>query len=151
MMATSVLLGVEARLAKTDAMLLLTCVAALGVLARGYLAQSERDISWGQALILWTAIAGGILLKGPLILMVVGLAVLSLAVVDRSAPGGCGCARSSACCGCCSSCCPGSSPSSAEPATPSSRSWSGTICSARSCRAKRATARPRDTICCCSG
>ena len=85
MMATSVLLGVEARLAKTDAMLLLTCVAALGVLARGYLAQSERDISWGQALILWTAIAGGILLKGPLILMVVGLAVLSLAVVDRSA------------------------------------------------------------------
>src|SRR6188474_2785538 len=71
MMATSVLLGVEARLAKTDAMLLLCCVAALGVLARGYLAQSERDISWGQALILWTAIAGGILLKGPLILMVV--------------------------------------------------------------------------------
>src|SRR6266567_3965138 len=31
MMATSVLLGIEARLAKTDAMLLLCCVAAMGV------------------------------------------------------------------------------------------------------------------------
>jgi 4-amino-4-deoxy-L-arabinose transferase-like glycosyltransferase len=34
MMASSVLLGVEARLAKTDAMLLLTSVAAMGALAR---------------------------------------------------------------------------------------------------------------------
>jgi 4-amino-4-deoxy-L-arabinose transferase-like glycosyltransferase len=38
MMASSVLLGVEARLAKTDAMLLLTSVAAMGALARIYLA-----------------------------------------------------------------------------------------------------------------
>src|SRR3954465_1817672 len=35
---SSVLLGVEARLAKTDAMLLLTVVAAMGALARVYLA-----------------------------------------------------------------------------------------------------------------
>ena len=34
MMASSVVLGVEARLAKTDAMLLFTCVAAMGALAR---------------------------------------------------------------------------------------------------------------------
>jgi len=34
MMATSILLGVEARLAKTDAMLLLTTVAAMGAMAR---------------------------------------------------------------------------------------------------------------------
>ena len=39
MMASSILLGVEARLAKTDAMLLLTCVAAMGAMARIYLAQ----------------------------------------------------------------------------------------------------------------
>ena len=38
MMASSILLGVEARLAKTDAMLLLTCVAAMGAMARIYLA-----------------------------------------------------------------------------------------------------------------
>jgi 4-amino-4-deoxy-L-arabinose transferase-like glycosyltransferase len=85
MMATSVLLSVEARLAKTDAMLLLCCVAAMGVLARAYLAQAARDIPWSHAAILWTALAAGILLKGPLILMVVGLAALSLAVADRSA------------------------------------------------------------------
>src|SRR6202167_3090412 len=36
-MASSVLLNVEARLAKTDAMLLLTVVAAMGALARAYL------------------------------------------------------------------------------------------------------------------
>src|SRR5256885_4618152 len=38
MLACSLLLGVEARLAKIDAMLLLTVVAAFGALARGYLA-----------------------------------------------------------------------------------------------------------------
>ena len=41
MMASSVLLGVEARLAKTDAMLLFTSVAAMGAMARIYLA-SQR-------------------------------------------------------------------------------------------------------------
>jgi 4-amino-4-deoxy-L-arabinose transferase-like glycosyltransferase len=86
MMATSVLLGVEARLAKTDAMLLLCCVAAMGVMARAYLRQSlARDVSWGHALILWTGIAVGILIKGPLILMVTGLAAIALCIADRSA------------------------------------------------------------------
>src|SRR5471032_999522 len=37
MMGSSILLGVEARLAKSDAMLLLTCVAAMGAMARIYL------------------------------------------------------------------------------------------------------------------
>ena len=39
MMASCVLLGVERLLAKTDAMLLLTIVAAMGALARAYLSQ----------------------------------------------------------------------------------------------------------------
>jgi 4-amino-4-deoxy-L-arabinose transferase-like glycosyltransferase len=86
MMATCLLLNVEARLAKTDAMLLACCTAAMGVMARAYLTQSTgRDIPWSHALILWTAIAGGILLKGPLILMVVALAAIALALADRSA------------------------------------------------------------------
>src|SRR5437764_5265764 len=86
MMATSLLLGIEARLAKTDAMLLMCCVAAMGVMARAYLTQSTgRDIPWGHALVLWTALAAGILLKGPLILMVAGLAALALCIADRSA------------------------------------------------------------------
>jgi 4-amino-4-deoxy-L-arabinose transferase-like glycosyltransferase len=85
MMATCLLLNVEARLAKTDAVLLMCAAAAMGVMARAYLTQATgRDIPWSHALVLWTALAGGILLKGPLILMVVGLAALFLIIADRS-------------------------------------------------------------------
>ncbi|MGB9367586.1 MAG: glycosyltransferase family 39 protein [Xanthobacteraceae bacterium] len=86
MLTTCALLNIEARLAKTDAVLLMCCVAAMGVMARAYLTQSTgRDIAWSHALVLWTALAVGILLKGPLILMVVGLAALALVIADRSA------------------------------------------------------------------
>ncbi len=89
MMATSVLLGVEARLAKTDAMLLLTMVAALGAMARAYLVEqgdrATRTNPMVIAAIFWSAIAGGILIKGPVILMIVGFAAIALAAVDRSA------------------------------------------------------------------
>jgi 4-amino-4-deoxy-L-arabinose transferase-like glycosyltransferase len=119
----SLLLGVEARLAKTDAMLLFATVAAMGALARAYLAfphsgevaapamrlQSRRRPDWRAPkwttepacgappvvrrtgdvglhipVIFWTALAGGVLLKGPLILMIVGIAAASLALVERS-------------------------------------------------------------------
>jgi 4-amino-4-deoxy-L-arabinose transferase-like glycosyltransferase len=88
-LCSSVLLGVEARLAKTDAMLLLTVVAAMGALARVYLSwqrgEDPEHPPWTWPLIFWTAMAGGILLKGPLILMFVALTVVTLAVLDRSA------------------------------------------------------------------
>jgi 4-amino-4-deoxy-L-arabinose transferase-like glycosyltransferase len=88
MMAVSILLGVEARLAKTDASLLLMCVAAMGALGRAYMSgqglfREERN-PWLLPAIFWTAMAGGVLFKGPLIFMFVGLAVGALAVVDRS-------------------------------------------------------------------
>src|ERR1700722_9773197 len=89
MMCSSVLLGVEARLAKTDAMLLLTVVAAMGALARIYLSwQRGEDPAhppWTGPIIFWTAMAGGILLKVPLILMFVVLTVGTLAILDRTA------------------------------------------------------------------
>jgi 4-amino-4-deoxy-L-arabinose transferase-like glycosyltransferase len=88
MMASSILLGVEARLAKTDAMLLLTSVAAMGAMARIYLTSRrapDTSADWKMPAILWTALAGGILLKGPLILMFVVLTALTLSIVDRSA------------------------------------------------------------------
>src|SRR6195256_4233081 len=89
MMASCVLLGAEARLAKTDAMLLLTVVAAMGALARVYLSwqRGEDPVHppWAPPAIFWTALAGGILLKGPLILMFVVLTIVTLAVLDRSA------------------------------------------------------------------
>jgi 4-amino-4-deoxy-L-arabinose transferase-like glycosyltransferase len=89
MMATSILLGVEARLAKTDAMLLLTAVAALGAMARAYLVeQGDRATDVPVLLIaaiFWSAIAAGILVKGPMILMFVGFAAIALVAADRSA------------------------------------------------------------------
>jgi 4-amino-4-deoxy-L-arabinose transferase-like glycosyltransferase len=90
MMTASTLLGVEARLAKTDAMLLFTVVAAMSVLARVYLSPRRGDgnlaqIGWGPVAVFWTALAVSILVKGPLILMVVGLTVATLSIIDRSA------------------------------------------------------------------
>jgi 4-amino-4-deoxy-L-arabinose transferase-like glycosyltransferase len=92
MMASCVLLGTERLMAKTDAMLLLTVVAAMGAMARAYLwrqsgggAKPRATEAWMIAAVFWSAIAAGVLLKGPLIVMVVGLAVLALIVIDRSA------------------------------------------------------------------
>jgi 4-amino-4-deoxy-L-arabinose transferase-like glycosyltransferase len=89
MMCSCVLLGGEARLAKTDAMLLLTVVAAMGALARVYLSwqrgEDPEHPPWSWPAIFWTALAGGILLKGPLILMFVVLTIGTLAILDRSA------------------------------------------------------------------
>ena len=88
MICSCVLLGGEARLAKTDAMLLLTVTAAMGAMARVYLSwQRGEDPAhppWSWPAIFWTALAGGILLKGPLILMFVGLTIAVLAYFDRS-------------------------------------------------------------------
>jgi 4-amino-4-deoxy-L-arabinose transferase-like glycosyltransferase len=88
MMAGSILLGVEARLAKTDAMLLLTILGAMGALARVYLEKDRAapgsPIGWTLPAIFWTALAAGVLLKGPVILLFVGLTVAVLIVVDRS-------------------------------------------------------------------
>jgi 4-amino-4-deoxy-L-arabinose transferase-like glycosyltransferase len=91
MMSGSLLLNVEARLAKTDAVLLFTVVVAMGVLARAYLPRRENGdalagpLSWPLATVFWTALAAGILDKGPLILMVVGLAAIIASIIGRSA------------------------------------------------------------------
>jgi 4-amino-4-deoxy-L-arabinose transferase-like glycosyltransferase len=88
MMAGSILLGVEARLAKTDAMLLVTMAAAMGAMARAYLGERRPHFGglsgWANPAIFWSALAAGILLKGPLIVMVVGLCAATLAIFDRS-------------------------------------------------------------------
>ncbi len=86
MVGCSILLSVEARLAKTDALLLFCVVAAMGAMARVFLDRPEprRANAWTVPLIFWTALAGGILLKGPMILLVVGLAFVTLCVQQRS-------------------------------------------------------------------
>src|SRR6202000_1619087 len=84
-----VLLSAEARLAKTDAMLLFTVVAAMGALTRvslsGQRGEDPEHPPWSWPAIFWTALAGGILLKGPLILLFAGLTIITLAILDRNA------------------------------------------------------------------
>ena len=88
MMASCVLLGIERLIAKTDAVLLLTVVAAMGAMARAYLlGPRERQgaaSAWAVPAVFWTALAAGVLLKGPLIVMICALAAIALVVVDRS-------------------------------------------------------------------
>ena len=61
----------------------------MGAMARVYLSwqrgEDPAHPSWTQPAIFWTALAGGILLKGPLILMFVALTIATLAILDRSA------------------------------------------------------------------
>lgn len=93
LMAVSLILGVEARLAKTDATLLATVLAAQGVLVRAYLSFKNEapeafftnTRAWSLPLLFWTALAAGTLVKGPLILLFVGLTVASLVITERSA------------------------------------------------------------------
>jgi 4-amino-4-deoxy-L-arabinose transferase-like glycosyltransferase len=91
LMAASVLLGVEARMAKIDAVLLAVTLTAQAALARVYLsAVSEREASpptianrW--AALFWLASGAGLMLKGPIILLVVLGTVLLLVVSERRA------------------------------------------------------------------
>lgn len=85
MMASCVLLGVEARLAKTDAVLLLTTLASMAALTRAYLRPAPAKGDLALAALFWTALAAGILVKGPLAPLFVGLPIAVLAIADRSA------------------------------------------------------------------
>ena len=78
MLAALLIVQVEARLAKTDAALLLATILAMGALLRARLLQP----SFGMALVFWTAIAAGFLLKGPVILLPVAGAILWLWVTE---------------------------------------------------------------------
>lgn len=80
-----IMLSAEARLAKTDALLSACSVAAFGALARIYLCRASGERRHRTALIFWFAIAIGILVKGPMVPMFVGLAALILSIRERSA------------------------------------------------------------------
>ena len=85
MMAGAVLLVVEAHLAKTDAVLLATVVAAMGALARVWIARGTGSPGWRLPAIFWTAVAAGILIKGPITPMIPLFAVIVLSIRERSA------------------------------------------------------------------
>jgi 4-amino-4-deoxy-L-arabinose transferase-like glycosyltransferase len=83
MLATSVLLSVEARLAKTDALLLLCITLTMGTLLRAYI-RRDHPLSWLELSAFWGGMAAGILIKGPIVVMVAGLAALTLSLWERS-------------------------------------------------------------------
>ncbi len=83
MLAASVLLMTEVHLAKTDAALLGATTLCMGLLARAYL--TPGALRWGEAAAFWLALGAGILLKGPITPMVVGVTAATLVVWDRRA------------------------------------------------------------------
>ncbi len=87
LMASAVLLGVEARIAKTDALLAACAVASMGALARTWL-DWTRSLAFvpdsSNWLVFWGATALGLLIKGPIVPMVWGLAILVLSASQRS-------------------------------------------------------------------
>ena len=86
LLAACVSLGFEARIGKTDGALLASVVVAQFALMRAYLAERlQRPPSWRVAAAFWAALGVGVLLKGPIVLLVSGLTVLALVVWDRRA------------------------------------------------------------------
>lgn len=82
--ALAIIVGVEARLAKTDAMLMATVIVAQGALARIWLKNPGRRL-WGLSFVFWTALAASVLIKGPVGLMVVGTTIIGLMALTRKA------------------------------------------------------------------
>jgi hypothetical protein len=81
MLATVYMLSAEARTAKTDATLLLTIILAMGAMGRAWLGQAK---GWAVPAVFWTALAAGILVKGPVILLPVVTAAVWVSAKDRS-------------------------------------------------------------------
>ncbi|WP_237155520.1 ArnT family glycosyltransferase [Oryzibacter oryziterrae] len=80
--ATALSLNIEARIAKTDAMLAATILAAQFALASAYLDPQRRRLFWRNALF-WTAMGLGALIKGPITPLVSGLTILTLSLIER--------------------------------------------------------------------
>ncbi|MGF1561143.1 MAG: ArnT family glycosyltransferase [Geminicoccaceae bacterium] len=78
-----ILMGTEARMAKTDAVLLGAILLAQALLARAALAHDDQRPGWAAVLGFWAAHGVGILVKGPIGLMVTALNALAFAVWQR--------------------------------------------------------------------
>jgi len=79
----SIMLNFEARMAKIDATLLAVTLAAQAALLRAYLGRIQRT-RWNAALF-WAALGAGLMLKGPIILIVSGGTILGLIAQTRRA------------------------------------------------------------------
>ncbi len=84
MLASSLVLVAEAHIAKTDAALLASVAAAMGLFAQAYLRPAQFTAR--QAAAFWLVLGASMLLKGPVGPMVPLLAGITLAIADRGAP-----------------------------------------------------------------
>ncbi len=84
MLASCLVLVAEARIAKTDAVLLATVASAMGLFGLAYL--RPRAFGAGQAAAFWAILGASVLIKGPIGPMVAVLAGITLAVIDKGAP-----------------------------------------------------------------
>jgi 4-amino-4-deoxy-L-arabinose transferase-like glycosyltransferase len=81
--ASCLLIGVESRLAKTDAVVCATVAACLGVMARLYMSRGhELALKW--AAVFWGAIGIGVLVKGPITPLAPLCSALVLSWHDKS-------------------------------------------------------------------
>lgn len=83
------MLSAEARLAKTDALLTACATASFGALARlwldrAWLARPGERLPTSALLAFWLGMALGILVKGPMVPLFVGLPVIALSIRERS-------------------------------------------------------------------
>jgi 4-amino-4-deoxy-L-arabinose transferase-like glycosyltransferase len=81
LLASSFLLTAEAHMAKTDALMLATVLAAQYGLARAYCG-TPGPRTW---LVFWLGIGFGLLIKGPIPSLIAGLTALTLVIADRRA------------------------------------------------------------------
>ena len=80
MLATTLVVVAEAHLAKTDAALLCATTLCLAGLGSVYTTPTGRI---GAALLFWSALAAGVLIKGPVIVAVAGATGAALCLADR--------------------------------------------------------------------
>ena len=83
LLAASIVLTVEAHIAKTDAALAGATVLFMAVLARAYL--DPRAVAARHAALFWLALGASVLLKGPIGPMVACLTAAALVIADRRA------------------------------------------------------------------
>ncbi len=81
--ASAVVTAFEGHIAKTDAALLAVIVLAQGAMIRARERVAELGFAWPHALF-WAALAGGVLIKGPIILIVVAGTLLWLMATELS-------------------------------------------------------------------
>lgn len=86
LMGTCLIFAVEAHIAKIDSTLCAVTLLAQAALARAYMARerSEKLSPWWAALF-WSALGFGILLKGPVMVLVTGGTILGLIALERRA------------------------------------------------------------------